>query len=54
MEQKRSLVDQKAVLEFIHEAEEVTEWIDSQMVVSGSFIFIHSFTFTYFHELIDS
>ena len=29
-------MDQKAVLEFIHEADDVTEWMDTQMVVAAS------------------
>ena len=36
LDQQRSLVDQKAVLEFIHEADDVTEWMDTQMVVAAS------------------
>ena len=30
-EQKRSLVDQKAVVELIHELEDATEWIETQV-----------------------
>ena len=29
-------IDQKALIEFIHEAEEVAEWIHSQMAVAAS------------------
>jgi len=36
LDQKRSLVDQKAVIEFFHEVEDATEWIDTQMLVAAS------------------
>merc|ERR1719427_874229 len=35
-EQKQRLLDQKAVIEFIHEADEVVEWINTQMAVAAS------------------
>jgi len=34
--QKQRLLDQKAVIEFIHEADEVNEWINTQMAVAAS------------------
>merc|ERR1719427_1178791 len=34
--QKQRLLDQKAVIEFIHEADEVVEWINTQMAVAAS------------------
>merc|ERR1719436_2356134 len=34
--QKQRLLDQKDVIEFLHEAEEVNEWINTQMAVAAS------------------
>ena len=36
IEQRQSLLDQMAVIEFINEAEDVTEWIDAQMMIAAS------------------
>merc|ERR1719285_283191 len=36
LEQRQSLEDQRLVMEFIYEAEEVTEWVDVQMMVAAS------------------
>jgi len=36
LEQRQSLEDQRLVMEFIYEADEVTEWIDVQMMVAAS------------------
>jgi spectrin beta len=36
LEQRRSRVDQMAVIEFFHEVEDTTEWINSQMVTAAS------------------
>ena len=36
LDQKRSLVDQKSMIEFFHEVEDATEWIDTQMLVAAS------------------
>jgi len=35
-EQKQRLLDQKAVIEFFHETDEVVEWINTQMAVAAS------------------
>merc|ERR1712155_36314 len=34
--QKQRLLDQKDVIEFLHEAEEVVDWINTQMAVAAS------------------
>jgi len=36
VDQKQRLLDQKAVIEFFHETEEVNEWVNTQMTVAAS------------------